>query len=252
VNEATVSQRFDNAVGRWIARNGAAECVARALGWAHEANPKATLLYNDFNVSPDFEALVQGLIDRRAPVHTLGIQSHMHKGTWTLAKTWETCEAYARFGLPLHFTELTVVSGRFKDKDDNDWHKVRTDWPTTPDGEARQADYAEQFYTLLFSHPAVEAITWWDFSDNGSWQGAPSGLVRSDMTAKPLYDRLMEMSHKRWITDAEVTTDASGCASVHGFFGEHELEGTSASGEKIRARFTLSRLGRREIPITVE
>jgi len=56
-NEATVSDRFDNAVGRWVAA-GAAECVAAALRWAHEAAPHAMLLYNDFNVSPDFEALL--------------------------------------------------------------------------------------------------------------------------------------------------------------------------------------------------
>jgi len=44
-------------------------------------------------------------------------------------------------------------------------------------GEARQADYAERFNTLLFSRPSVEAITWWDLRDAG-WQGAPGGLVR--------------------------------------------------------------------------
>ena len=44
----------------------------------------------------------------------IGIQSHMHKGLWPLERVWETCEAYARFGLPLHFTEVTVLSGRPK------------------------------------------------------------------------------------------------------------------------------------------
>ena len=58
VNEATVSHRFDNAIGRWIAEHGAAECVDRALRWAREANPDATLLYNDFNLSADFVTLV--------------------------------------------------------------------------------------------------------------------------------------------------------------------------------------------------
>jgi hypothetical protein len=175
----------------------------------------------------------------------------MHKGTWTLLKTWETCETYARFGLPLHFTELTVVSGRLKADDDNDWHTVRTDWPTTPDGEARQADYAEQLYAVLFSHPSVEAITWWDFSDNGSWQGAPSGLVRADMTPKPLYDRLMEMFHQRWSTDAKVATDASGVATARCFFGEHRVEGKTESGRKFTAQFTVSRRGGRKFTVRV-
>ena len=110
-------------------------------------------------------------------------------GQWPLEKAWTVCETYGRFGKPLHFTELTVLSGRLKDPNDNDWHKARTDWPSTPEGEAAQAEYGAKLYTVLFSHPAVEAITWWDFSDYRSWQGAPSGLVREDMTPKPLYDR---------------------------------------------------------------
>ncbi|MCU0522719.1 MAG: endo-1,4-beta-xylanase, partial [Anaerolineae bacterium] len=163
VNEATVSQRYDNAVGRWVAREGAADVVATALGWARAANPDATLLYNDFNISEAFASLVGALLDRGAPVDAIGIQSHMHHGTWSVEKAWTVCETYARFGRPLHFTELTVLSGDFKRSDDNDWHTQRPIWPSTPEGEAAQAEYATRLYTLLFSHPAVEAITWWDF-----------------------------------------------------------------------------------------
>ena len=68
----------------------------------------------------------------------------------------------------------------------------RTDWPTTPEGEQRQAAEAESFYGVLLAHPAVEAITWWDFPD-GCWLNAPSGLVRKDMTPKPAYERLLKL-----------------------------------------------------------
>ncbi len=251
VNEATVSHNFDNAIGRWIAREGASDCVARALRWGHEANPAATLLYNDFRVGPELEALLQAQLGRHAPFHAVGIQSHMHKGTWPLIKAWETCETYARFRLPLHFTELTVLSGRPKAEDDMDWHATRTDWTTTPDGEARQVDYVERFYTSLFSHPAVDGVTWWDLSDEQSWMGAPSGLLRKDMSPKPAYDRLMEMFHERWTTDATVTADKAGCASARCFFGEHVVEGRTASGESFNARFTMSRRGPRDVTIPV-
>ena len=250
VNEATVSHRSDHAIGRWMKRRGADVCVADALRWAHSSSPEATLLYNDFNVSPAFEKLVAALQRRRAPVHTIGIQSHMHKGTWPLARAWQVCETYARFKLPLHFTELTVLSGPLKT--DNDWHKRHTDWLTTPDGEAAQADYGEKLYTVLFSHPAVEAVTWWDFSDHGSWQGAPAGLVRRDMTPKPLYDRLVALFHKRWATDARAETDASGKARVRCFFGDHEVEATLASGATARGRFAVRRQGSRTADVTME
>jgi len=249
VNEATVSARFDNAVGRWMKARGAAACVADALRWADAANPKATLLYNDFNVSPDFEKLMQALLDAKAPVKTVGIQSHMHKGVWPIERLWSVCDTYARFGLPLHFTEATVLSGELK-KDD-DWHKRRDDWHSTPDGEKAQLEYGQQFYAVLFSHPAVEAITWWDFSDNGSWQGAPAGLVRKDMSPKPLYDWLMEAFHRRWATKARVTAGASGAATLRCFFGEHEVRAKLPSGAGLKGRFTLARRGERAVEVAL-
>ena len=63
-----------------------------------------------------------------------------------------------------------------------------SEWPTTPDGEARQADEVEAHYPTLLAHPAVEAITWWGFPDGG-WLNAPSGLVRADGSPKPAYER---------------------------------------------------------------
>ncbi|HUT37510.1 MAG TPA: endo-1,4-beta-xylanase [Planctomycetota bacterium] len=251
VNEATVSARFDNAVGRWMKAQGAAKCVADALRWADGSNPKAVLLYNDFNVSPDFEKLVQALLDAKAPVRTLGIQSHMHKGTWPIERVWSVCDTYARFGLPLHFTEATVLSGDLKKPDDNDWHRRRDDWHSTPDGEKAQLDYGQQFYTVLFSHPAVEAVTWWDFSDNGAWQGAPAGLVRKDMAPKPLYDWLVEAFHARWTTNAKVTADAAGAAKLRCFFGDHEVRATLPSGAELKGRFALARRGGRTIEVTL-
>jgi GH35 family endo-1,4-beta-xylanase len=252
INETTVSSRFDNAVGRWVKARGAAPVVDEVLRLAHAANPSAKLLYNDFNISTDYEKLVADLQKLQAPVDVLGIQSHMHKELWPMDKVWTVCETYARFGLPLHFTELTVLSGRFKDKDDNDWHKVRTDWDSTPEGEQRQLEYGRKLYTLLFSHPAVEAITWWDFSDRQSWAGAPAGLLRKDMSPKPLYDWLMEAFHRKWSTDAVVTTDEAGLAKVQAFFGEYEVAAKNASGHDLSTRVSFLKKGPRNLSVSLK
>lgn len=249
VNEATVSHRFSNAVGRWMKRRGAAACVADALRWAHGSNPEATLLYNDFNVSPAFEQLVRALLEQKAPLGAIGIQSHMHKATWPLTRVWNVCQSYARFDLPLHFTEVTVLSG--EPKRDNDWHRPRDDWHSTPEGEAAQLRYGRDFYTVLFSHPAVEAVTWWDFSDLGSWQGAPAGLVRSDMSPKPLYRWLVEAFGRTWASRVRGSTDAEGRLSATCFFGDHELVAELASGEEVRAGFKVERRGARELDVVL-
>lgn len=243
INEATVSAKFDNAIGRWVKERGAANLTADFLQLAHAANPMAELLYNDFNVSADFEQLVADLQKQNAPFDVLGIQSHMHKELWPVEKLWTVCETYARFGKPLHFTELTILSGRFKAKDDTDWHTIRTDWDSTPEGEQRQLDYGRKLYTILFSHPAVDAITWWDFSDRGSWAGAPAGLLRKDMSPKPLYDWLMEAFHQKWSTDVVVQSDASGTVSLRAFYGEYELTATDGAGAKLESKVTFAKKG---------
>lgn len=243
INEATVSANFDNAIGRWVKERGAAGLTADFLKLAREANPEAQLLYNDFNVSADFEQLVADLLEQKAPFDVVGIQSHMHKELWPVDKLWTVCETYARFGKPLHFTELTILSGRFKAQDDNDWHTIRTDWPTTPEGEQRQLEYGRKLYTVLFSHPAVDAITWWDFSDRNSWAGAPAGLIRADMTPKPLYDWLMEAFHERWSTDVVVKSDASGLVKVRGFYGDYELSATDSSGAELQSQLSFAKQG---------
>ncbi len=232
VNEATVAYERANGVSNWVKRDGAAAVVAESLAWAREANPEATLLYNDFNISPSFEQLMEELVKRDASFDAIGIQSHMHRGEWRIERAWQVCETYARFGKPLHFTEITVLSGQ------HGWELPRP-WSTTPDGEARQAKYVEQFYTVLFSHPAVEAITWWEPVDGG-WMGAPAGLLREDLSPKPVYHRLMRLIKGKWWTKDTVRTNARGEARVRGFLGEYRVTASGTAGKRTQ-QFSLNR-----------
>ena len=108
----------------------------------------------------------------------------------------------------------------------------RGDWPTTPEGEAAQAEYVEKFYALLFSHPAVQAITWWDFSDRDAWRNAPSGLVREDMSPKPAYEKLHALIRGKWWTNAGGKSDAAGTFSTRAFYGDYRIIATSADGRR--------------------
>jgi len=132
-------------------------------------------------------------------------------------------------GKPLHFTETTILSGERKKQ--IRWHgPPYKDWPTTPEGEKRQAEQVAEFYTVLFSHPAVEAITWWDFSDR-AWLGAPAGLVRKDMSPKPAYDRPMKLIKGKWWTaEQQLRTDSAGRVNFRGFLGDYEVESADAVG----------------------
>ena len=112
-------------------------------------------------------------------------------------------------------------------EDLNDWQV--DEWPTTGEGEIRQAKEWEEMYRILFADPNVKAITGWDFAD-GAWLNAPSGLVTRDNRCKPAYDKLLSLIKGEWWTKGEIIhTNADGVVTVKGTKGTYEIEG--AEGE---------------------
>ncbi len=83
-------------------------------------------------------------------------------------------------------------------------------------------------YTILFSHPLVEAVTTWDYSD-GCWLKAPSGFVHEDNSKKPSWYALQGLIHGEWETRETLRADGDGCVSFAGFKGNYVLETGSGS-----------------------
>jgi GH35 family endo-1,4-beta-xylanase len=207
--------------------------VRKSFKTARKANPQATLIINDYRTDPNFEKkVISELLDETDKPYydVIGIQSHMHSGYWPVKKTWEVCERFAKYGKPLHFTETTVVSGP----------KTQQGWLTTPEGEKSQAGQVAEFYRILFSHPVVEAITWWDFTDQNAWQRAPAGLIREDMTPKPAYEELERLIKGKWWTKTEATTNSMGGARCRGFLGDYEVSAI-VDGRKLTGTFRLDK-----------
>ncbi len=239
INEVVIMpvfDKYDNAVSRLAKQYGQVGLVKRVFDEAKAHNPGATLLLNDFNTSPAYERLIEQCLDAGVPVDVIGIQSHQHQGYWGKDKVLDVLERFSRFGLPLHFTENTLISGDLMPghiDDLNDW-QVK-DWPSTPEGEERQEREVAEMYTLLFSHPLVEAITVWDAVD-GKWLNAPSGLLRRDNSEKPAYHKLKELIRGDWATHTAMTTDENGQVRLDGFLGDYEL---TCQGNTVR--FTLGK-----------
>ena len=242
VNEATHFDRAEFArnaprhTGMW-SKYGQIGFTKSCFETARAANPDATLLINDYRTDPAYERLIEQLVDENGdPIYdVIGIQSHMHGGVWSTEKLWDVCERYSQFDVPLHFTELTILSGDLKRNRDES-----KPWETTPEGEAIQASEVERVYTILFSHPAVEAITWWDFADYHAWQGAPAGFLRKDMSPKPAYEVLDRLVNETWRTDVSLSTNADGTASTRAFHGDYVIEITTPDGKTT------------ELPLTVQ
>ncbi|MCL2002917.1 MAG: endo-1,4-beta-xylanase [Oscillospiraceae bacterium] len=196
INEVVIMpifDRYDNGVTRICKKYGQVGLVKMVFEAARAANPDATLLINDFDMSEDYSDLIEKLLDAGIKIDAIGLQSHMHQGCWSAEKTETVLKRFERFGLPLHFTEINLVSGDLMPAhivDLNDFNP--DDWPTTPEGEARQAAELTAFYTRILQSPLVEATTYWSFSDGG-WLNAPAGLMTKDARVKPSYDALRKI-----------------------------------------------------------
>ncbi|MBI5832508.1 MAG: endo-1,4-beta-xylanase [Armatimonadetes bacterium] len=232
VNEPTDPFRFSNALAAQLKHHGLIPCLRQAYRQARMANPTAQLVINDYRLDADFERIIEQLVDDVGePLYdAIGLQTHQHGGILPPERLWAVCESFARFGMPLHFTENTLLSGRRAKPGPVDFESRESQFlPTNPDDEAEQARATEAFYTTLFSHPAVEAITWWDFSDRDAWLGAPAGLIRADGSPKPAYETLLRLIRHDWWTDEEAVTDAHGQVQFRVYAGQLEVSAGGAS-----------------------
>lgn len=226
INEVVIMpvyDRYDNAITRICKDLGRVKLVKEVFDAAKAANPDAILLINDFNLSESYRILIDGCLNAGVPISAIGIQTHQHQGYMGQKKLEDILERFSVFGLPLHFTENTLVSGEIMPPDIVDLNDYQVDkWPTTPEGEERQKNEWKEMYTILFEHPLVEAITGWDFAD-GAWLHAPSGLIREDNTCKPSYFELQRLIKEEWTSKGTVKTDENGYAEISGFKGEYEV-----------------------------
>ena len=230
INEAVIMPVFaaeENALTPLARHLGRVGMVRLAFQTARAANPSATLLLNDFDLSESYATLVEEVLQAGVEVDALGLQSHMHQGWWGQERTLETLERFSRFGLPLHLTETTLVSGDLMPahiEDLNDHVVEPGGWPSTPAGEARQAEELEQHYRTVLSHPSVQSITWWGLWDRGAWLHAPAGLVRPDGSPKPAYEALRRLiKDEWWVQPTTVRTDADGSLPLTGWHGRYAL-----------------------------
>jgi len=235
-NEIVAWERFQTPLTPVLAEGRKVAVVADFLHRFKVLNPRVDALVNDYDPTPEYYNLLQKLIEAGAPLDGIGLQSHMHNGPWSVVQLWNVVNRLALLKRPVFFTELSVVSGTARAFN---FRPADPPWETTAEGEAAQADYLEQFYRLVYSHPAAAGITYWDYSDRSAWLGCPVGLLRKDGSPKPAYWRLDRLINRDWSTKGIFEADKNGRVIIpHAFAGDYRI---STGGTELLQEHTVDR-----------
>lgn len=205
-----------------------ADYVEQALQWAHQGNPKATLLINEYKTLADkesrkrYDELLTELKKRNVPMSGMGIQGHEPRQEWfSPEEVWKTFDLYSKYGYPIHITEFHPQSSGVP---------ITGGWRSGAWTKEAQSEFTEQFVKLCFGHPAVASINWWGFSDRNIWLPG-GGLVDEEYNPKPVYIMLDKLINKSWRTNSTLKTDDNGTAAFRGFYGEYEIILTTEDGK---------------------
>lgn len=202
-------------------------------------------------------------IAKGARIDAIGMQYHQFnerekeyeytRTTYSPLKLFWHLDLYAQFGKPIQITEVTIPSYSWEEED-----------------EAIQAEIIENLYSIWFSHPAVEQIIYWNMIDGYAhlWNPDPvaieksqgdmtvgenyyhGGLLRFDMTPKPAFYTIKNLFEKKWHTEEERVTGATGEFKFHGFYGTYELE-IEVEGKTVKKEIKLSKNSRNIMEISI-
>ena len=148
-------------------------------------------------------------------------------------RIYDVLDTYAKLGRSIQVTEVTVPAYSWKAED-----------------EAIQAEILRNLYRMWFSHPAMEAVVYWNvvdgfaaFAPQGDMTAGENyyhgGLVRYDFTPKESYRVIQELFTKTWHTDLTLDTETDEL-NFKGFYGIYELE-IEAQGKSVRREIHLNR-----------
>jgi endo-1,4-beta-xylanase len=176
--------------------------IPLAFKTAHEADPAARLIYNDYGLELGSEwdearrqrllRLLAALLDSGTQIHAVGIQSHLDptRARFDPDAFGRFLDAVATLGLKIVISELDVIDRGLPAE------------PSVRD-QAVAATYRD-YLSVVLSHAAVDTVITWGLTDRYSWLSYSDEMKRSDgrrsrglplddtLARKPAYERLAE------------------------------------------------------------
>lgn len=154
-----------------------ANYIEKAFRWAHEADPDAQLILNDYGVefqgqakSEAFYNLAKHLKESGVPIDGVGLQCHLDVGKIDAAKLKTTIDRFNAIGLRCVITELDLGM---------------------TDNEDNRLQQAKDFYNIVknaMGSDNCNELMVWGITDAMTWRhGRCPLLYNADLTPKPAY-----------------------------------------------------------------
>lgn len=186
---------------KWLGIAGP-DYIEKAFQYAHEADPDATLVINDYNLESDGRKLtemynvVKSLLAKKVPVNAVGFQMHISLYASTVAAIRAAMEKIASLGVKVQVTEM-----------DMSIYAGAADPSKIPDRDllvAQGKRYKEIFD--MFKEEAkkgiLDMVVLWGCADDDTWldsfpvQGRPDAPLLFDrrLQAKPAFWAIVDPS----------------------------------------------------------
>jgi len=158
--------------------------IAKAFEFAHDADPKAELYYNDYSLENDAKrkgviALVKKLQAAKIPVHAVGSQEHDKMDWPTVDQLDNTISELAALGVRVNITELDIdvlpSASDYRGADVTANFELNERLNPYAKGLPHQMQqllakrYAELFKVFLKHQKSIDRVTFWCVTDGDSW-----------------------------------------------------------------------------------
>ena len=201
VNEA-ISDKPDEYIrnSEWYKICGE-EYIAKAFQYAHEADPKALLFYNDYNeINPvkreKIYKLVMNLKATGIPINGIGLQGHWAVNEPSKEQLDSTIKRFAQTGLILQITELDI-SVYPKEHNARQRKPEDADTSFSEAKEQKQLEVYKMCFDLFKKYKSyIKGITFWNVSDRHSWLDNFPVVGRKDYPL--LFDRNLQPKKVYW------------------------------------------------------
>lgn len=149
------------------------EYIEKAFEYAHAADPNALLFYNDYNTENPSKrariyALVKKLLDKKVPIHGVGLQGHWSIYEPTAGELEESITKFGGLGLQVQITELdvSVYPKEHARRERNESDKSEF----TMEMNTQQAAHYKMLFEVFRKHKNIlTGVTFWNLTDKRSW-----------------------------------------------------------------------------------